>query len=226
MNLSDEDMLQVQGFQKIFDLKNLRMLWQGMAFDRRGYLDEKGIEEAFLLENYFPDFVYGYLNKHEDPVGRLKNFSKILTRFLETLSKEFTGLFSWYCDFEKRLRLTLVALRAKDMKIDILPQLRYEDPQDFLVQQIISQKDLPSYEPIEEFKKVKQLYEAHKNDPLKLYKEILQYRFDQILDQEEKHPFSIDQVMGYMIRLTLVEDWQILNPEQGKKIIEERLKYE
>ena len=50
--------------------------------------------------------------------------------------------------------------------------------------------------------------------------ELINYRFNKILEFSEKQKFSISQILGYIANLILVEDYYQLDKIQGKEKID------
>ncbi len=38
---------------------------------------------------------------------------------------------------------------------------------------------------------------------------------------EERHPFAMDQILGYLARLAIVESWEQLDDERGRAVLEQ-----
>jgi hypothetical protein len=115
--------------------------------------------------------------------------------------------------------LVLTAIRAKEEKKELSYELQYEDPRDFFVRDILSQKEGSIYEPPEEYKELKNLYLAHRDNPKNLFFSTCEYYFRKIGEMKGIDPFSIDSVLAYMARLILVEDWDLLSEERGKAVV-------
>jgi hypothetical protein len=219
LNLTEEDMEKVRQFISYIDLRNLRALWMKEPLDPRGSIGEKQFEEALLIKDFLPSFVFDFLDRYETVKDRLHYFSYLYFRFFnEQLSKG--GFLEEFFKEEKEMRLIMTALRAKEAKRDILKELQFEDPNDPLVMQILSQKDMDDYEPPRDYERIKAIYKEFHRDPKKLALAFLEYRFETILELESRYPmFSIDQLLGYMARLFLVENWNALDERQGKALI-------
>jgi hypothetical protein len=120
------------------------------------------------------------------------------------------------------MRLVLTALRAKRYERDLVRELQFEDPTDPLVVSILAQKDSPEYTPPLEWA---QLLNILHHNPKMQQKAFLEFELQQIEEMEGEEPFSMDHLLGYMARLTLVESWHTTNRELGLSLIEELSKY-
>lgn len=219
MNLSQSDLKKVAFLKRFIDLKNLRALWRGEPLDHRGNYTEKQIDEALSGEGLLPDFLADFLQQYESTEDRLKNFAFLWVQYFSERFDQGEFL-KKYFGFERELSLVLAVLRAKDTKRDVMQEMQFEDPQDPFVAHILAQKDLDHYDPLMEYAPVKELYMQHKNDPLSLHKAILEYRLNRVIELEQNREFTIDSVLSYMVRLIIVEDFDRLNPDKGKQILE------
>lgn len=220
INLSKEDFAKLIVLRRFVDLHNIRSLLLEEQLDPRGNLSEKELDEALLIRNFFPDYVFDFLNRYENVGDRIKNFSSLLvTYFAEEIPKQ-KGFMRKYLSFERDWRLVMLTLRAKKTGRDIVRELQFEDFSDPLVAQILAQKDADSYEPPIEYKDLKELFLSCGDDPWQQYKVIAKWRFDKIEEMVDHPLFSIDWILAYMARLMIVEYWNELDEEKGKMILE------
>lgn len=219
MNLTKKDLEVVAFFQLFMDITNLQLFWRKMPIDTRGSLSEKEIDEALLARTYYPDYVFDYIDRFEKTADRLLHFSFLVSYFFRETILEIKGFLHSYFLFERELRLIMTALRSKEQKKDVGYQLQYEDPQDPLVLEILSAKDQPSYEPPKEYSVLKQIFSQKDSNPLEIAYKYMQFRFLKIDEMILSQPFSLDRILAYMAQLVIVEDWDRLDQERGKKIV-------
>ena len=81
-----------------------------------------------------------------------------------------------------------------------------------------------TFEPMLEHKFLKKLFEEYKNLPDKLYKAILEYKFNHLQKLYEKTYFSIDQLLAYTAMLIISEEVYYVNKQEGKEIVDELLR--
>ncbi len=220
LNLSKEDLEKTVVLRRYIDILNIRALLLEEPLDSRGNLTEKELDEALLLETFFPQYVFDYLNQYEDKKDQIRNFSSLLIRYFTEEMKGQEGFLRKYLAFEREWRLVVAALRAKKLKSDITRELQFEDFTDPLVADILAQKDMEQYEPPAEYQDLKEQIHACGDDPWALFKTISEYRFHKIEEMSGYPLFSIDWILGYMARLILVEQWVELDEEKGKNILE------
>lgn len=220
INLSKEDLAKVRTLLLFTDLQNIRALLSEEPIDPRGNLDEKELDEALLTRSILPDYVFDFFDKFENLSERMRNFFGLLASFFTTEIPQQKGFLKRYLRFEKEWRLVMLALRAKELKRDVIRELQFEDLSDTLVAQILAQKDAASYDPPPEWHPLKELMVASGADPWQRYKAFTTWRFKKIEEMVEKPLFSIDWILGYITQLMLVEHWNELDANKGKMILE------
>lgn len=225
LNLSSRDSHEIERLLRPIDLYNIRALWLGLPLDEKGNFKALALEEELLVQDALPTFIIEYLERYESTQDRLRYFSSLFASLYRDELPKLKGFNLKYYQFEREIRLVLTALRAKRQGRDLNRELQFEDPTDPFVAQIIAQKDAPVYTPPQEYEELKTLFVDNITEPLKLYRVILQYRFDQIEEMEENQDFSIDRILGYMARLMIVESLADLDMEQGKMAVEQLSQY-
>lgn len=223
-NLSDKDKSLLYIFRQYTDIKNLKNLWLGLKIDPRGNLDEKTLQEAFLTKDFFPEYVFEYVKKFPSNEDKINNFSSLEGNFLilqqENLQSEF--LRSYFL-FEREVKLILVALRSKNLNKDLMKELFWEDKLDPFFQNIASQTTEREYSPPKEYEVLKEMFVKLQKSPKVLYRSFLEYCLSKYMSFSEKDPFTIDQILGYLASLMLVEDYFYLNDEKGRSIVDSLL---
>lgn len=219
LNLTPGDQEQVALFQTLTDLRNIRALWLGRPLDPRGNFGEKDLEEALLVRDPLPEFVGDFLDRYENPEDRLRYFASLYTSLYAENQEHLTGFLQCYFKFEREVRFCLVALRAKAVDLDLLHELQFEDPTDPMVAYFLAQREAGDLQLPQEFEELKTAFLENGSDPKALYREILGFRLERIEEMEYDKPFSIDQVLGYLARLMIVEDWAKLDDDRGRSAL-------
>jgi hypothetical protein len=220
VNLTKEDFQKTVVLRRYVDLHNIRCLLLEEPFDSRGNLEEKELDEALLIQDILPQYVFDFLNQFENSADRISHFSGLISRyFMEEIPKQ-RGFLLKLLSFEKAWRLVMLALRAKQVGRDIAKELQFEDPTDPFVAQILAQKDAPDYQPPDEFADLKELIDSCGADPWQKYKVFATYRFNKIEQMVEKPLFSIDWILSYLAQLMIVEEQYELNETKGKVILD------
>lgn len=220
LNFSKRDYAQVKTVLLFTDLQNIRALLLEEPIDPRGNLDEKELDEALLIRNILPDYVFDFFDSYENLQERVKSFFGLLSQFFREEIPRQKGFLKRYLSFERGWRLVMLALRAKELKRDVTRELQFEDFSDTLVAQILAQKDAAHYEPPPEWQELKELTLASGGDPWQRYKAFARWRFKRIEEMVEQPLFSADWILGYLAQLMLVEHWNELDANKGKMILE------
>ena len=220
VNLRKSDLKKVILFQRFIDITNLRLFWINKEIDPRGNLNIAEIEDVILIKDIFPDFVFDFLERYEKREDRLNNFSFLMASFFNDVIFKSRGFIKFYFQFEREMRLVMTALRSEKLKRDLLYELRFEDLRDDFMEYILAQKDMNNFEPPQEYMEVKKIYKKNINNPKKLHIALLEYKFNKINQFAEKKPFTIDQILSYMVLLMIVEDFDKLNAKEGKEKVE------
>lgn len=218
-NLTPKDFQQVRKLLYPVDLHNIRAFWLGSPLDERGNLRAHQIEEVLLVQETLPTYLIDYMERYPSTQERLRFFSSLYASLYQEGILEKGFLFRYFT-LEREIRLVLTTLRAKEMKRDLLKELQFEDPTDSFVLEILAQKDSAEYTPPFEYEGLKEIFQKTAEDPKRLAQSLLAYRLEKIEEIEEKGPFSLDTLLGYLARLYLIETWWGLDEEKGKETIE------
>ena len=220
INLTKKDYEKTVVFRRFLDLSNIRALLLEDAIDSRGNLSEKELDQALLLKDGLPEYAFDFLDRFESAAEKLRFFSGLISTYFSEEILRQSGFLKDYLEFERSWRLVLLALRAKQLGIDVIAELQFEDLKDPLILGILAQKDAPTYDPPREFIDLKEKYLSCGSDPWLQYKTVAQWRFHHIEELVSKPLFSIDWILSYMARLLIVEQWNDLDREKGKIILE------
>jgi hypothetical protein len=220
-NLNEQDKKILYKFKEYLDFKNLKNFWMNREIDPRGNLDDKTIHEVSLREDLLPEYVCDFMKKFQTSEQRINNFSIIEIAFIrDCIEHPLSKFLLAYFTLKRETKLILTALRAKTLGRDISKELEGEDFDDPLIQNIISQKDEKAYLPPQEYEELKDLYLKNQEDPKALYKAYLEFCFNRYAEFSESYPFTIDQILGYLANLILVEDYNNLDQERGNLIVQ------
>ena len=218
-NCEEKDQKKFYSLRSYIDIKDLHLFWLGKELDYRGNLDRKQIEEFLLTGNFFSDYVFDFLQEHEDTAFRIKHFSYILSHFYREQIKKQSGFLKSFFQFEREFLLVLSALRAKDLNRDIRWELQYEDLADLFVQSILVQESNEEYIPPLHLEELKHLYQAYRSKPHLLHKALEEYRFRKIQELGGDNPFTMNRILAYAMCLIIVEDWVHLDIEKGRALV-------
>lgn len=221
LNLSAADWEQVVWLQRPADIRNIRALWLGEPLDPKGNLDEKELGEALLIRDGLPQFVLDFLERYELEDERIRYFPSLFASLYAEGVSECRGFLHSYYVFQREMRLSLTALRAKRGGRDLARELQFEDLTDPFVALLLAQKEEAELVLPQEYEELKAIFLDNQEEPRSLYKQILQFSFARIEEMEEGHPFAMDQILGYLARLAIVESWEQLDDERGRAVLEQ-----
>lgn len=220
INLSIKDLEKINILRSYYDINNLLAFWQEKEIDNRGTLDEKGIEEAMLVQNFFPEYVFEYVRRYEELHEKIRNFSFILMNFFNDQIEKNEGFLKEYFLFEKQCRLIITFLRSKKLKKDFLDEVKYEDEKDFFLMEILKQKEMENYEPPREYAKLKDIFIKYQAHPNEMQKEFLKFKLKRIDEMIETKNFTIDEILGYLAKFFIILEWQILDTNVSQVLVD------
>lgn len=224
-NLTDVDFKRTIRLRWLYDIANMKAFWTGEPFDRWGNLDKNELEEVLITrENYLPDFVYSYLEEYETKEERLQNYSRLYSSYFHEMINRTHGFQRQYALFERGMRLTLTAFRARQLGRSLEKELQYEDPDDEIVAQLLAQKDAKTFEPPAGFENLKPILEEFYNSPMDLQKALYEYRFNKLEEIVDLDSFSIDRILTYLLEYIMVDKWNQLDKNKGVAIVDNIVK--
>ena len=209
-NLPEEDQAKVKQLFFSVDLRNIRALWLNEPFDERGNFGTKELEEELLVQDQLPLYVVDFLDRYPLPEERLRYFAALYALYYSESVVQLTGFLRSYCEFEREMRLVLTGLRAKRTGGRIAYELQFEDPRDPFVAHLFAQEDAAEYSPPQEYEELKEIFVEHGKKPYMLERALLTYRFKRVAELEEETGRSIDTILGYLVRLGIVEAFRAL----------------
>ncbi len=225
-NLPAKEWQQLKTLMHLTDLENIRSLYVGTPWDDRGLYSKVELEAHLQDKTGFPEYVLSFLDSHDEVEDRIKHYPSLLAQYFVVESQQQDGFVAAYLHFARSLRLVITALRAKRIGVPVEPELRYEDPSDPIVAQILAQKDAQSYEPPLEFEPLKRLFSEEETSPLELAKGVLAFEWDYLSEAMETKVFSTEYVLAYGLKLGALERWFALDASKSKELVEDILKEE
>ena len=220
INLTKSDFEQTVIFRRYIDMSNIRALFLEESIDPRGNLNEKELDEAMLLKDGLPQYVFDFLDRFTDMSEKLRNFSGLFSTFFAEEVSRTDGFLHAYLEFEREWKLVMLAIRAKELGREVTRELQFEDFTDPMVAQILAQKDSEGYDPPNDYISLKETFLSCGTDPWQQYKQVAKWRFERIEELVDRPLFSIDWVLSYMAQLLLVEHWNELDETKGKMILD------
>lgn len=227
LNVVPRDFEKVRLLLSPIDLYNVKALWSALPLNDKGNFSATELEELLLVEDeQLPSYLLDFLDCYEKLEDRLAYFSSLFASLYSAQKDNLEGFLKKFYQFEREMRLVLTALRAKKTGRDIVHELQFEDPCDPFVALILAQKEAPDFTPPAEFEDLKSLFMENSSKPEALHRSLLEYRFEKILEMSEATSFSMDQVLSYIARFLIVDEWFGLDKEKGQIAVSELSQYE
>lgn len=220
INLMKVDFEKTVVFRRYIDIGNIRALLLEESIDPRGNLNEKELDEALLLKDGLPEYVFDFLDQFEGISEKLRNFSGLFSVFFSQEQTRSDGFLRAYFEFERSWKLVMLAVRAKEFGRDITKELQFEDFTDSLVAEVLAQRDSSSYHPPADFTTLKEIFLSCGSDPWQQYRQTTKWCFERIEQLVSRPLFSIDWILAYMAQLLLVEHCSELDEAKGKMILD------
>lgn len=220
INLKKKDLAKARKIRQLVDIYNVRAILLDEEIDSRGNLTKKELDEALLVKDGLPSYVFDFLDRYSSTADRIRNFSYVLAHFFADAIATSKGFLKKYFTFEREYRLVMTALRAKQLGRDLVREMQFEDLTDPFVMQILVQRDSAQYEPPVEYSELKDLLASCGPDPWQRHKAFTEYKFKIIEEMQGLITLSIDAILSYMIRLMLCEDWLALDKEKGNQTLQ------
>lgn len=199
--------------------------------DERGLFAEEAIEkllskrglESVEEEENFPTYlldVASELAQHED-VGRWEAELKLTQRYYDYLLEFCSEFLSDYVNMERNMKNVFIALNGRKYELNV--QKEYVVGSGEIVEALRKSR-------ARDFGLAGELHRL--DDMLKLFEEtdlqergfrIDQLKWDYIEELSFFHYFSIEKVLGFIMKLLLAERWMELSAEEGKQLFERLL---
>jgi len=220
LNVSKEDLERITVLRRKTDIENIRHFWLDESLDPGGNIGRKAIEACLFHHEFFPSYVFYFMEKYETKEERLDHFPELLHAFFKKEIDQNYGFVKDYLTFEREWRLVMTALRAKALQRNFDEEFAFENKEDPFIAAILDQKNEPSYHPPEAFFELKELFEKYQKKPLLMLYELSLFRFNHIEKMAGDHLFDAYRVLAYVVQLEIVETWLKLDKKQGLTFIE------
>jgi hypothetical protein len=222
-NLTKEDLETVNVLKRFVDVENIRAIWQKQPFLPGGTLEKYELEERLFFQEGLPQYVLDYLEHYPNKEERIANYPKLLHQYFAVESKNKNPFIQRYLRFQWYSRLVFVAIRAQALGRNIEEELKYEDPEDPFVQELLQASQEKHFEAPAPFTGLMGLYESRKEAPLDLYQAFAEWEFAYIAETIEWEFFSLERILGYVAQLKICEEWLQLDKLKGVEIAREMM---
>lgn len=224
LNLSNHDYAKTVILRRFWDIENIRAYVKRDQLDMRGNFDEKELQDIFIETEEQPGYLRDFLTKHETDSARLTFFPELLSFYFREEEKQSTGFLKELLQFQRQLKLILVAFRAKKLGRNLEQEFQFESFEDPFIIQLLTFKDAPHLELPEKYEALKKIFKEYSDNPLALHQAICEYVFAEIDQMVGLDPFTLDRILGYLIQLSLAEKWMELDVAKGVEIVDRFVK--
>ncbi|MCF7852068.1 MAG: DUF2764 domain-containing protein [Simkaniaceae bacterium] len=222
-NLSSSDLEEVRVLRAFYDVMNLERLLDEEELDFRANLNYNELKDELVHQEYLPKYFFNFLEKHKENEEQRLFFPELLMDYFRTESEK-KKVSAFVLQFERKLRLFLLAYRAFKSNLSLDEELRFEDKNDALVGLLLSSKSIHDLDFGDEYQHLAASLDQLKENPLEEEKLILKFRFDFYTNFAIGHPFSLYNLLAFMMKLILLEDFEKHEKEDGNLILNSILK--
>lgn len=201
--------------RELIDIENIRRLLLEQNIDDRGNLSEKALDEAILAKVNLPEYAVDFLQDFDNTASRLNHFALLYSGFFKAHQKTGNEFIDGYLKFEYELRLWTSLLRAQKSGKDFKEVLQFEDSYDPLIMSMIVQSQNIDLIMPSEFHTLKNIFSNDFANPLELHKRIEKFRLQKITDLVSDKQFLVDNILGFLAKLLIIEQWQSLDLDIG-----------
>lgn len=228
MSLSQSEGKSFRVLRLYYDLENIKKILLNSSapldFDIRANLGKKELLEALEHRTFFDEYVFDFFDAYSSSKDRLEHFSKLVSDYFKYEAEKTTGFLQSYLLFERDYRLILSAFRAKKLKRNMESVFAFESDKDPIIETILNQRDSPYFEAPAGYEELQEMLVSSKDKPLYQYRHLAEYRFNTVRSMVHDKPFTLDYLMSYAVRVSILEDLANLNEIKGNENLNTILK--
>lgn len=223
VNLSASDKKQLEVIRLFFDLENIKRIYnyrsEPFHIDPRGNLSKNELKKALEEQTFFPLYVYDFFREHEAGRDVVLHYAQLLSTYYKEEAENWGGFIKEYLEFERNLRLILTGVRAKKLKKVMQNEFILEDLHDPVIATLLNQKDSPYFEAPAGYEELQEMLLVVKDNPMQQYRQLAEYRFRKVREMVASRSFTIDYLLGYAIRVSILEDLHALDSAKGREVL-------
>jgi len=192
--------------------------WDQLATFSREELEE-GLKEPGQLPAYMDQFYQAY--RLDAPLWKNLSWEHQLTRLYYDFALEQTeGFLHAWLTFDRTLKNILAAWNARTYELPLEGQLIGNDDVTAVLYRSQARdfglsRDVAFIEPL--------LHALERDDLLERERAVDHLRWNYIDELNTFHYFSLEVVLGYLLKFLMLERWLKLNPERGKQALRDRI---
>lgn len=238
-SITPKDLCKLERLMNFYDIANIvtATTESGGRFSQLGALDEESVatianlltsKEGFFRDEYpdlkIPKFIEIALDEEQieargiDPKQPLENL--LYSLYFDEMVKE-KGFLGEYSLLELNIRNIAATVKSKSMGID--PN-KYLIGGGYIVEQLLTSQS-PDFGLKSDIPYIDDLMAILSSDNiLKKERDLDMLRIAMIDEINTFNYFTIDAVMGYYMKIAMIERWLALDPEEGRAIFEKIVK--
>jgi hypothetical protein len=224
--LHPEDFQLLQMLFLRFDNQNLLYLLQKSeaAWDPMGRFSQEellqGLEDdSTLLPSYLQVFAQAY-REGKDIFNGMGWENQLTWLYYDYVLSNAAGFLADWFTFERDFKNILAALSARRHGLSSEGQLIGNNP----VTEALRKSHARDFGLSQEYPFVDKLLKTEEQtDLLERERIITQLKWNQIDEMNTFHYFTIDRLLGFMLKLISYERWSVLDPDQGREVLEEKV---
>lgn len=218
-NLLEYELETINEVREFIDILNIKKLIKKQQIDSRGTKTEKELDDAIMSLEGLPDVVINFLSEYESKEERIEKFPLLLSEYFKFKITHSRGYLQSYFERQYLLQLSFTALRTSNGAGDIAYELRYENPKDPFIAQLLAQKESGTFVFPYELEHLNDPLSSAK-EPIEYYRVLLEDTYSFAMEYCEKHVFTLGYAVAYFTALLAIEEYDALDEQQGNTIIE------
>lgn len=196
-NLSKNEMKELDRFRSFIDLDNMIRKQLHESLDPCGVLSDVELSEE--LREYGDSDAFQALSRKKNALKR----------------EAKSGFLGKYFRFEWELNVILAALRARKLGRQVEEELSPDDKTDLFVITLLRAShgaEVPLPLEFQDLGKIP-------TEPMAAKEALDRYRFNKVEELTANSHFSLDKILGYAVKLKILEDLEDLSTDKGKELI-------
>jgi hypothetical protein len=224
--LHPEDFQLIETLFLRFDNKNLLHLLQKneSEWDAMGRFSQEDLlqgleDDSKLLPSYMQVFALAF-REGQDIFPGMSWENQLTWLYYDYVLSSAAGFLADWFAFERDFKNILAALSARRHGLSSEGQLIGNNP----VTEALRKSNARDFGLSQEYPYVDKLLKIEEqSDLLERERIITQLKWNQIDEVNTFHYFTIDRLLGFMLKLISYERWSMLDPDQGREVLEGKI---
>jgi hypothetical protein len=178
---------------------------------------EEGANGLTALPSYMEDFVARYFHSLETNERMLMPEEELSAAYYAYGMKRSNRFVASWFEFNLMLNNILVALTARKYKIDVSSRI-VGDTEVAEALRTSGARDFGLSGEVDMLEQIMKIIEG--DTPVEREKKIDQLKWQWLENATFFHYFSVERIFAFLVHISLIERWLILDPETGKELFE------